>query len=160
LDLHDVSDVNGVDFIRHSFFPKLESAVLDLETRKDMTTQNDNTSPIPVILLPFLKKLGFYVPYSWPALIALKAFIPHPIRIDSVTIFSGGGSFDELLTSSPELVNSLHDTLTILPPIKLDLHLIDYHSVQFLLEALDTSLLEVLEIDSIFGVCKIEPSRS
>jgi len=43
LDL-SAADMNGANVIRHSHFPKLETAYVYLETREDMTTHDGNSS--------------------------------------------------------------------------------------------------------------------
>jgi len=161
----EVSDVNGADFIRHSSFPKLKSADLFLDATEDVVTQNDNTSPILAISLPFLVHFGFNFPHSRTAFNALKSFIPHLIQLERITIRDSFHNSE--LAISPEHVNSLRDTLTILRPTKLVIYLNDYHSVRFLLEALDLSLLQVLDIhglredkSSLQDHIKIEPVMS
>jgi len=136
------SDTNGADFIRHAFFPKLEIADLFLRKSEDMTTPNDDTTPIPAIPLPFLVKLYIYLSYSWAYLAALNGLISHPTQVEHIRI----GELYSVQDVTPEFVDSLRNTLSMLQPLELELRSDSSSSSRFLLGALGLGLLQKLNI--------------
>jgi len=139
----EVADVNGADFIRHSSFPKLETAVLNLQASEEMTTQNDDTSPIPAISLPFLVRFYIYIPYSWASLAALNGLISHPTQVEEIYIYDEYNFGQQVST---EFVDSLRYTLSMLRPVRLGLRSDNSSSFRFLLEALNLNSLQKLDI--------------
>lgn len=137
------SDTNGADFIRHASFPKLEIADLFLRKSEDMMTPNDDTSPIPAIPLPFLVKLEFHLPYSWAYLAALNGLISHPTQVEYIRI----GELYSVQDVTPEFINPLRNTLSMLQPLELEFQMRYSSSSRSLLGALGLGLLQKLNIE-------------
>jgi len=150
-------DTNGVDFIRYSSFPKLETANIFLIAREDMTIQYNEDMTIqynedmtiqynetsPILAMPFLLNLNIMLPYSWSSLTALKAFIPRSIQLGHIVIVDYYYTGQQVTS---EFVDSLRYTMTMLQPLELELLLDDSSSFRFLLEILNLNLLQKLDI--------------
>jgi len=140
----ETTDLFGANFIRHSVFPNLETVSLYLLSDRDnMKIRIDDSTVQPLNPIPSLVELDSYLPYSWSALTALEALIPHSKQLRYIRFID---SLRSILRISSSFVKSLRKALSMLVPLELRLDLVDYHSIWFSLEALDLNLLQSLDI--------------